>query len=286
MLKKLLALLSSAALLLTLTACGGGDASGSSDRSDSDGSISSGESAQSDTSVPDGSNPESSSRPAKKPQSDSKKDPSKPKNPTVPKGNLSDLYDEDGPSELAVTGLLINDPWGDGYVFLAPSDSGYGWEFLNTTSALSDVEGLDKGVGMTVIFDRSSTSAVDFFPESCDFTLEHVETIFKASCASYPYSELLSNPDLHFGESVQVTAQVFQVTGDSSHSEVELLAYVGENTDPIAVEYKRHSPSEPLPAEGDMLNIYGFGQELFTCAGADSQTITVPLIDAVYMEKA
>ena len=303
MLKKLLALAGCAALVLALAACGGEDASASSDRSVPDasvaGSASSADASQPDASAPDMSKSDISQTPDPQP------DPSKPKlpvekpkpalkeekpkpapKPDTPRGNLSDLHAPDGPAELAVTGILVTDPWTSGYVFLAQTNSGYSWEFLEPSTALEGQSGLSKGVDMTVVFDRATATPLASYPASAGFTIAQMEKTFKAGCASYSYSELVTNPDLHFGEPIKLTAVVTEVKGDMSRPDVQLTAAVGDAADPIVVEYNRHSAADPLPAVGETLNVYGFGQMLTVFVNAEGVMVDVPLIDAAYLANA
>ena len=304
MLKKLLALAGCAALLLSLAACGGDDsgASASADQSMPDQSMAE-SSSSADASAPDLSksdisqtpeqpDPSTPKLPVEKPKPALKEEPKepakpqKPQKPDAPKGNLSDLRAAEGPSELAVTGILVSDPWSSGYIFLAQTNSGYSWEFLEPNTNLEGQAGLDKGVDMTVVFDRASAYPLASYPASSGFSLTQVEKTFKAGCASYAHSELMANPDLHFDEPIKVTAQVLQVNGDPNRPDVHFTAYIGENTEPVVVEYNRHSMADPIPASGDKLNIYGFGQLLTGFAGTDGQLVDAPFIDAAYLEKA
>ena len=306
MLKKLLALVGCAALVLSLAACGGDDSGSASDQSISSQSAaestSSADASQPDASAPDLSKSDISQTPEKKPdpstpklpvekpkpavkQEETPKETPKPQKIDAPKGNLSDLRANSGPSELAVTGILVSDPWSSGYIFVAQTNSGYSWEFLEPSTALEGQAGLDKGVGTTIVFDRVSLFPMASYPASVPFSLSQVEKTFKAGCASYAYSELVANPDLHFGEPIKLTARVIEVNADPGTPDAHFTAYVGENTDPVVVEYNRHSTSDPLPAPGEQLTIFGFGQLLTAFAGADGQMVQVPLVDAIYLAK-
>ena len=307
MLKKLLVLAGCAALVLSLAACGGDDSSAdaSAGQSAADQSVagsvsSSADPSQTDVSAPDMSKSDLSQTPEKPDPSTPKlpvekpvpsvkeekpKEPPKPQKIDAPRGNLSDLRDTGGSETLAVSGILVSDPWSSGYIFVAQTNSGYGWEFLEPSTALEGQAGLEKGVGVTIVFDRATAFPMASYPASVPFSLNQVEKTFKAGCASYAYSELVANPDLHFCEPITLTTQVISVDADPGRPDVHFTAYAGENTDPVVVEYNRHSTSDPLPTAGETLTIHGFGQLLTGFTGADGQSIQVPLVDAIYMAK-
>ena len=120
-----------------------------------------------------------------------------------------------------------------------------------------------------------------------EIAAEKKET-FKASCQNFSYEEISRNPDNYKGQHAVFRGQVVQVLEESYTTTINLRVNVTEGSygwwdDTIYVIYTLPEGS-PRILEKDIVTIYGALDGLYSYTAVLGNTITIPKIDAEYIE--
>lgn len=118
---------------------------------------------------------------------------------------------------------------------------------------------------------------------------------FIASCQEYTYEEIARDPDQYKGKNAKFTGQVIQVQEDGD--DVIMRVSITKNEydygdgdsdvfyeDPIYVEYTQKSNSESRVLENDIVTLYGTLGGLMTYESIFGEQISIPSINAEYIE--
>lgn len=117
---------------------------------------------------------------------------------------------------------------------------------------------------------------------------EQEEADFKASCQTYTFEQMARNPDNFKGTNVKVTGEVIQAL--YSNGSVDLRVNITKEgiystyyTDTIYVVYYPEAGEDKI-LEDDIITIYGTSQGEYTYTSAIGTQVTLPLIQAKYIE--
>lgn len=117
--------------------------------------------------------------------------------------------------------------------------------------------------------------------------LEEYEKEYKKKCKSYTYKEIARNPDKVYGEYSKVTGKVVQVfeTDDNVELRVDITeSEYGYYSDTVYVYYVRRNKGEDRILEDDIIEIYGTLEGLETYTSVLGNDVTLPKIEAEYIE--
>ena len=117
---------------------------------------------------------------------------------------------------------------------------------------------------------------------------EEEKAAFKASCQAYSYDEISRNPDNYKGKPAVFRGKVAQVVESSYSSSIDLRVDVTEGSygwwdDTIYVSYTLPEGSSRI-LEDDIITIYGTLDGLYSYTAVLGNTITLPKLDAKYIE--
>ncbi|MBS4960265.1 MAG: hypothetical protein KHZ62_05550 [Clostridiales bacterium] len=120
-------------------------------------------------------------------------------------------------------------------------------------------------------------------------SLEEIEAEFKASCTVYDYNTLARNPDDYIATYGKYTAMVIQVIEEKvDQGIIELLVLIPDETglNPNNIMFVEHSikEGEPRLLQYDSVTIYGMNMGTTSYITVRGDTLTVPLVDAEYIE--
>ena len=111
------------------------------------------------------------------------------------------------------------------------------------------------------------------------------EEDYKNACRAYTYNELARTPDSYKGKKIVLTGEVVQVIESANGRNIELRVYMhGTDDDIIYVTYTLKS-DEGRILEDDILEIYGTFRGLVTYESVLGAPITIPCVDAEYIEQ-
>ena len=114
---------------------------------------------------------------------------------------------------------------------------------------------------------------------------EEIEAAFKESCSWYSFDEVSRNPSAYEGRPAVFRGEVVQVLEDGNY--VDLRVNVTDEgywwSDTIYVTY-RIPDGAPRILEDDVITIYGRMGGLVSYTSIFGETITLPLLEAVYIE--
>lgn len=108
------------------------------------------------------------------------------------------------------------------------------------------------------------------------------ESQFKSSCQSIDYAVFNKNPNKYIGQKLKFTGEIFQIQEDSSGT--FMLLDVTGSGDRIAVYYKGQTSASIV--EGKTVTVYGTGLGSYTYTSQANYKITVPSLDAKYIDIA
>lgn len=114
------------------------------------------------------------------------------------------------------------------------------------------------------------------------------EKEYKAACEKADYEGLARTPDDYQDKKVKMTGQIVQVVHDSNSSNSTYLIAItkdefGFYSDNIFVTMKADFKKTKY-LEEDIVAIYGAGRGEYTYKSVLGQSITVPSIEAIYMD--
>lgn len=117
---------------------------------------------------------------------------------------------------------------------------------------------------------------------------EEEKAAFKASCQVYSYDEISRNPDNYKGKPAVFRGKVAQVVESSYSSSIDLRVDVTEGSygwwdDTNYVSYTLPEGSSRI-LEDDIITIYGTLDGLYSYTAVLGNTITLPKLDAKYIE--
>ena len=141
---------------------------------------------------------------------------------------------------------------------------------------------------------ETSTVEIDYEGKSCQLQVKCTSLTkeqYKASCQSIPYDDIARNPDKNEGAHVKYYGRVAQVTTDPyGLGMVDLRVYItnkdgyGYYDDQIWVEYLLPS-NAPKILEDDMITFYGTYEGITSYQALFGNTITVPKVNATYIDR-
>ena len=106
------------------------------------------------------------------------------------------------------------------------------------------------------------------------------ESEFKEMCKEIPYKKLSKNSDKFYGNRTVVSGKVVQIMEEDDGGIIR-LATNGEYDDIVAVIY---SGSNDI-VEDDYVTVYGYVMKDYSYTSQANYQITIPSIDAKYIEK-
>jgi len=112
------------------------------------------------------------------------------------------------------------------------------------------------------------------------------EAEFKASCSYYSYEEIARNPKDYVGNPIYLYGQVLQVMeqGDEVQLRVNITEAEYGWQDAVYVSYTRKSSNESRILEEDMITVWGISNDTISYETVLGQSLTVPYIEAAYIE--
>lgn len=108
------------------------------------------------------------------------------------------------------------------------------------------------------------------------------EEDYKLSCQNYTYEELARNPENYKGEKIALRGEVIQVL--ESGKNVELRVNMNNEYDQTVYILYTLKSNEGRILENDIVKIYGTFEGLITYESVFGAKITIPRIDAKYIE--
>ena len=108
------------------------------------------------------------------------------------------------------------------------------------------------------------------------------ESEYKDLCKTYAYKELARNPENYKGEKIAMQGQVIQVLESGKNVEMRVNMN-GQYEETVYIMYTLKS-GEGRILENDIVNIYGTFEGLLTYESVLGAEITLPRIDAEYIE--
>jgi hypothetical protein len=114
---------------------------------------------------------------------------------------------------------------------------------------------------------------------------EEKENDFKANCQTYSYEDIARNPDAVKGSLAQFKGEVIQVleSGNKYELRLDITKTRYGYTDTIYVTYSKKS-DEARILEDDIVTIWGYNEGTITYTSIFGQSITIPKVNAVYLE--
>lgn len=105
------------------------------------------------------------------------------------------------------------------------------------------------------------------------------EEQFKGNCSEINFNLLNKNADNHTGEKLKFRGEIIQISENNNGGYIR-LGVNGSHSDVIYVEYKGTNNF----VEGDTVTVYGVCQGDYTYTSTIGAKITLPKIDAKYIE--
>lgn len=122
-------------------------------------------------------------------------------------------------------------------------------------------------------------------PTEAEFSISAYQEAYKTKCNRFTYKDIARNPEKVKGEYAVVTGEVIQVLEDGK--DVNLRVNITEEswgyTDTIYVTYTRKSINEDRILVGDVVTIWGSLEGLLSYESTFGQKVTLPWIDAEYI---
>ena len=108
------------------------------------------------------------------------------------------------------------------------------------------------------------------------------EEDYKDSCETYTYNELARTPDAYKNEKICLTGEVIQVVEEGKRVDLRINMN-GEYDHTIYITYTLKD-GESRILDGDTVTVYGTFEGLYTYESVLGASITIPLVDAKYIE--
>ena len=117
--------------------------------------------------------------------------------------------------------------------------------------------------------------------ETYELEGEEKAAAFKNECAAYSYKEIARDPDQYEGNKIKFSGEVIQVCDESD----DLCSYrvMLSNYDVIYVYYIRPEGEGRL-LEDDNVTVYGLCDGLLSYTSVQGANITIPCVDALYID--
>jgi hypothetical protein len=120
-----------------------------------------------------------------------------------------------------------------------------------------------------------------------EFSLDEYVNYYKEQCKEYTYEDIARNPENMNGEYAKLKGKVIQVleSGNAVQIRVDItVSEYGNYSDTIFVSYYKKSETEDRILEDDIITIYGKLDGTETYNAVLGQQITLPKINAEYVE--
>ena len=108
------------------------------------------------------------------------------------------------------------------------------------------------------------------------------EEEYKSSCKTYAYKDMARNPDNYKGENITLKGEVIQVL--ESGKKIEMRVNMNNDYDQTFYVLYTLKSNEGRILENDIVKIYGNFEGLMSYKSVLGAEITLPLIDAKYIE--
>lgn len=123
-------------------------------------------------------------------------------------------------------------------------------------------------------------------------TFKESKSTYTAKCSRIDYKSLARNPSMYKGKDYTFTGEVIQVIENKNdlllrvNVTAKRYEYLNETyyEDTILVKYKYSSSSESRILEDDIITLYGKSMGTYTYESVLGSPITVPYIDAMYID--
>ena len=117
--------------------------------------------------------------------------------------------------------------------------------------------------------------------ESYELEGEEKANAFKNECANYSYKDIARDPDQYKGSKIKFYGEIVQVCSENK----DLCTYrvMLSNYDVIYVTYKRPEGEGRL-LEDDNITVYGLCNGLYSYTSVQGAQITIPMVDAKYID--
>lgn len=119
------------------------------------------------------------------------------------------------------------------------------------------------------------------------FSIEQARTRYKSLCESYNYKSIARDPEKYKGKYAKFTGEVSQVLESGTRVVLRVNVTRGEYdiwTDTMYVEYLKNSADESRILEDDIVTIYGQLDGIETYTAVLGNEISIPRIDAMYID--
>ncbi len=119
-------------------------------------------------------------------------------------------------------------------------------------------------------------------------TDEEAKELYISQCSTVDYKEVERNPDLYDGQAIVIVGDVIEVQETESWGTKYSVMRIEENYDLDRVWYVEYSPKkgESRILEGDLVRVYGECKGVYTYNAILGNSITIPAIDAQYIDLA
>ena len=117
-------------------------------------------------------------------------------------------------------------------------------------------------------------------------TADNGNTLLSKEYKAYSYNEIARNPNKVKGNKAMVSGKVIQVLedGETVNLRVNITNSGGRYSDTVLVVYTRKNPDEDRILENDIVTVYGTLEGLYTYDSTFGSKVTVPLVDADYVD--
>lgn len=117
--------------------------------------------------------------------------------------------------------------------------------------------------------------------EAYELEGEEKATAFKNECANYSYKDIARDPDQYKGSKIKFYGEIVQVCSESNG----MCSYrvMLSNYDVIYVNYVRQDGESRL-LEDDNVTVYGLCNGLYSYTSVQGAKITIPCVDACYID--
>lgn len=169
------------------------------------------------------------------------------------------------------------------------TDSG----FITTTIYLSDSQlgttDLNEGDGIEIFgFTNKEGKSVVYLAERKEiaFSMKDVIADYKQRCKTYEYKNIARDPHLYQGKMARFTGQVIQVmeSGNSVVLRVNVTKSTYGYNDTVFVTYTKKSSQESRILEDDIVTLYGTLEGLKSYETIFGATVTIPAMEAKYID--
>ena len=137
---------------------------------------------------------------------------------------------------------------------------------------------------------QSAESNFESIKEEADEAAAKAKEVadYKNSCATYSYKEVARNSDSYSGKNAKFTGQVVQVVSDGSATVLRVSVTKDEygiwNNDVVYVTYTYPESDSPKILENDIVTMYGTLEGSQTYTSTLGASITIPALEAKYID--